>query len=263
MRSDGRRRLLLSDPHGHKDELVAVLANAGLVDRDGRWAGGDTALFVLGDYFDRGPDGVGVVDLLMRLEPEAAEAGGRLTSLIGNHEALTVGVHRFGPNARNGSPRAETFASSWMHNGGQLSDQERLTDEHLAWLSSLPAVVVDDELLLLHSDTLEYLAWGATVDDINAAVGKALAGHDPDEAWLCWRRLTDRYAFMGADGPALARDLMASLGGTRIVHGHSIIGDLTGAEPATVTEPWWYADGLVLAIDGGLYAGGPLLLVEI
>jgi hypothetical protein len=30
-----------------------------------------------------------------------------------------------------------------------------------------------------------------------------------------------------------------------------------------VTGPWSYADGLVLAIDGGLYAGGPLLVVHI
>jgi hypothetical protein len=30
-----------------------------------------------------------------------------------------------------------------------------------------------------------------------------------------------------------------------------------------VTDPIRYADGLVIAIDGGRYDGGPLLLVEL
>ena len=258
-----RRRFVLSDPHGHVDVLRSVLAEGGLVDSDGHWAGGDTRLFVLGDFFDRGPDGVGVVDLIMRLEAEAAAAGGAVASLIGNHEALTIGMLRFGSGSPTGeSQLAQMFASSWLRNGGQTSDQERLTDEHVAWLTGLPSIIVDDDLLLLHSDTVEYLAWGDTVDEINAAVRAALTGDAADDAWLCWQRLTDRYAFMGDEGAAVARDLTTTLGGSRIVHGHSILPDLLGVAPAEVTGPWSYADGLVLAIDGGLYAGGPLLLIE-
>lgn len=259
----GPRRFVLSDPHGHVDVLRSVLADGGLVDDGGHWAGGDTRLFVLGDFFDRGPDGVGVVDLVMHLEGEATAAGGMVASLIGNHEALTIGMLRFGSGLTTGASQlAQMFASSWVRNGGQPSDQERLTDDHVAWLTGLPSIIVDADLLLLHSDTVEYLAWGDTVEQINAAVSAALTGDDADEAWLCWQRLTDRYAFMNDDGADVARDLTTKLGGSRIVHGHSIIPDLLGVPPAEVTGPWSYADGLVLAIDGGLYAGGPLLLVE-
>jgi len=204
------------------------------------------------------------VDLIMRLEGEALAGGGKVAALVGNHEALTIGVRRFGSMPPTGDSRlAQMFASSWLRNGGLTSDQERLTDDHLAWLTALPSIIVDDDLLLLHSDTVEYLAWGATVDDINAAVSAALAGDDAGDAWMCWQRLTDRYAFMDADGSDVARDLMTTLGGSRIVHGHSIIPDLTGVAPAQVRGPWSYADERVLAIDGGLYAGGPLLLVEL
>ncbi len=257
------RRFVLSDPHGHVDVLRSVLADGGLVDIDGHWVGGDTRLFVLGDFFDRGPDGVGVVDLIMRVEKEAAAAGGSVASLLGNHEALTLGMLRFGSGSPTGESRlAQMFSSSWVRNGGRTSDQERLTDEHVAWLTGLPSIIVDDDLLLLHSDTVEYLAWGDTVEEINAAVRAALTSGDADDAWLCWQRLTDRYAFMNDDGAAVARDLTTKLGGSRIVHGHSILPDLLDVAPTDVTGPWSYADGMVLAIDGGLYAGGPLLLVE-
>ncbi len=264
MSADERRRIAVSDPHGHPAELTAALRAAGLVDDEGAWSGADARLFVLGDFLDRGPDGIGVIDLVMRLAREALDSGGEVRSLLGNHEALALGMYHFGPGSDGtSSHRAQTFASSWMRNGGVASDQERLTAVHLDWLRSLPAIIHDDDLLLLHSDTLEYLEWGGTVDEINETVRVALTSGGADESWLCWERLTDRYAFMGEGGAATARDLMATLGGSRIVHGHSIIADLTGVPPPEVTGPWSYADGLVLAIDGGLYAGGPLLVVDL
>ena len=47
------------------------------------------------------------------------------------------------------------------------------------------------------------------------------------------------------------------------MHGHSIIATLTGELPSQTTGPLWQAGGRALAIDGGLYAGGPLLLVRL
>jgi hypothetical protein len=47
------------------------------------------------------------------------------------------------------------------------------------------------------------------------------------------------------------------------VHGHSIISSLAGGLSQDVREHYEYADGLALAIDGGRYDGGPLLLLEL
>ena len=47
------------------------------------------------------------------------------------------------------------------------------------------------------------------------------------------------------------------------MHGHSIIATLTGELPSRTTGPLWQAGGRALAIDGGRYAGGPLLLVRL
>ena len=43
---------------------------------EGAWSGGRASLWLLRDYVDRGPDGVGVIELIMRLQEQAADAGG-------------------------------------------------------------------------------------------------------------------------------------------------------------------------------------------
>src|SRR5450759_2257513 len=86
----------VSDVHGHFDDLVAALRQADLLDADGAWCGGQTRLTFLGDYFDRGPDGIAVVDLVRRLQDEAAPSGGRVDAVIGTHEILALGMSRFG-----------------------------------------------------------------------------------------------------------------------------------------------------------------------
>ncbi|MDQ2756685.1 MAG: metallophosphoesterase [Actinomycetota bacterium] len=254
---------VVSDPHGHRDELVRALQAARLLDAAEGWAGGTDRLWVLGDFFDRGPDGVGVVDLVRRLQGEAAAAGGQVGAVLGNHEVLALGTHRFG-ETRVGGHRGSSFAASWVLNGGLADDQERLTDDHLAWLAALPAVVVVDGWLLMHSDTTEYLKWGGSVDEVNEAIRAALSG-GVESMWAVWSDLTDRYAFSGRHGERAAARVLAQLGGERIVHGHSIVATLQPGhpDPTATTSPLSYAGGLALAVDGGLYAGGPLLMVSL
>lgn len=57
--------------------------------------------------------------------------------------------------------------------------------------------------------------------------------------------------------------MLGALGGTRVVHGHSVIGDLRDISSRAVEEAWSYADGLALAVDGGIYDGGPSLVVPL
>lgn len=255
---------VVSDVHGHVEPLVTALQDAGLVDRGRVWAGGQADLTFLGDYFDRGPDGVRVVDLIRQLQDEAAAAGGRVAALIGNHEILALGMNRFGDQIVSSGPLSRrSFARSWVLNGGQLHDQRRLTAEHVAWLSGLDCVGLAGTDLLLHSDTTEYLRWGETAERINDAVRSVLADGDLEQWWQCWVRMTTRNAFDGSDGEEVAAGLLDRLGGDRIVHGHSIIATLTGCEPDQVSGPLSYAGGRVLAIDGGIYGGGPCLVVRL
>lgn len=259
-------RYAVGDVHGHRREVRTALAGRGLVDDSGDWAGGDAEVWFMGDLMDRGPDGAGVVEDVMRWQQQASDAGGVVASVLGNHEVLALGFRGLREALSYGAtPAGESqgFAMSWSLNGGQLHDQDRLTPEMAAWMRQLPAIARIGDDVLMHADTMEYLKWGDAVDSINQAIATALSGDDLEAGWRLWASMTTRYAFVADDGPDRARTMLDALGGQRIVHGHSIIGDLIGREPAEVTEAWAYAGGLVLAVDGGIYAGGPSLVVPL
>jgi hypothetical protein len=84
------RVVAVGDVHGAYERFVEILTVSGLIDDRQRWAGGRTQLVQLGDVVDRGPDSRKVLDLLRRLQDEAARAGGGVHPLLGNHEAMRM-----------------------------------------------------------------------------------------------------------------------------------------------------------------------------
>ena len=84
------RIVAIGDVHGAYDRFVEILRAAGLVDGRTRWSGGRAILVQTGDVVDRGPDSRKALDLLRRLEGEAARAGGRVYPLLGNHEVMRM-----------------------------------------------------------------------------------------------------------------------------------------------------------------------------
>lgn len=80
----------IADVHGDFDDFVAILQRAGLTDKENHWAGGKTTFVQVGDLLDRGPNSRKVMDLMMALDQEAGQAGGRVVSLLGNHEMMNI-----------------------------------------------------------------------------------------------------------------------------------------------------------------------------
>jgi hypothetical protein len=88
---DGVDRVVaISDIHGAYQAFVETLQAAGVVDQDRNWAAGKTHLVIVGDMVDRGDDSRATMDLLMRLEPQAAGAGGEVHVVLGNHEMMNL-----------------------------------------------------------------------------------------------------------------------------------------------------------------------------
>lgn len=81
---------LLSDPHGRLDCFVSALQACGVVDSDLKWCFGPNRLVLDGDVMDRGDDVTQIFWLLYKLEEEAAEAGGSVSFLYGNHEPMVL-----------------------------------------------------------------------------------------------------------------------------------------------------------------------------
>ena len=80
----------IGDVHGDFDDFVGILQRIGLIDKQNHWAGGKTTFVQTGDLLDRGPKPREVMDLMMALEKEAGQAGGRVVSLLGNHEMMNI-----------------------------------------------------------------------------------------------------------------------------------------------------------------------------
>ena len=263
---------VVGDVHGYLDELLAALAEQDLIDSEGNWSAGNARLWFLGDFTDRGPDGIGVIDLVMRLSAEAAAAGGYCKALMGNHELLLIGAKRFADTPVNSGAGTATFQAAWLLNGGQKYDMDRLQDVHLQWMSRLDAVVEEDGHLLMHSDTTAYLDYGDTIEDVNETVHEILTRNDADEVWDLFRKFTKRFAFRDDAGPQAVQELLGTYGGRRVVHGHSpipyLLGQVgtedgeSGSDPV-VDGPHVYADGLAIAMDGGVTMAGKLLVVQL
>ncbi|MGW1175154.1 metallophosphoesterase [Kitasatospora sp. NPDC002543] len=260
---------VVGDVHGYLEELRAELRHQGLIDADGHWSAGRARIWFLGDFTDRGPDGIGVIDLVMQLAAEAAAAGGYCRALMGNHELLFLGAAKYGDEPVQSTAGTASFLAAWRLNGGQQNDLDRLEAHHISWLSRLPAIALEDGHLLLHSDTTAYLEYGESIPDVNDAVHGLLADGSVDEWWDCFRRFTKRFAFRGDAGPTAVHELLDTYGGSRIVHGHSPIPYLTGAvhnddgQPPHIPGPYVYADDLAVAMDGGVTMEGRLLVARL
>lgn len=83
-----RRHVVIGDIHGDFEGLKQDLRDAGLVDIDGNWIGGDVVLIQMGDIIDRGEQSFEVYQYLSELRLKARAQGGDVKMLLGNHEYM-------------------------------------------------------------------------------------------------------------------------------------------------------------------------------
>lgn len=247
---------VLGDVHGQYEKLANLFKEAGLMDAKQGWCGGDAQLWLLGDYFDRGPEGIACLDLIMSLQGQATNAGGLLGTLLGNHDVLLLAALFFGEEASTGS--AGNFYADWLHNGGNEADLDALTPAHMAWLLDLPGMALVEGRLLAHADAQFYLRYGHSVPQVNRGLSALLQARQ-STAWdgLLKDFNQRRYFWDPETGADNARTFLGIYGGKQLIHGHSPISRLTGQRPDLVQTPLVYAEGLCINIDGGMYLGSP------
>jgi len=241
---------VVGDVHGHLIKLLDLLSESGLIDESHHWSGGDAQLWFMGDFFDRGPHGIGVVDLVMRLQGQADEVGGQVRAILGNHEILFLAAHQFTrPNNK--------FQISWKRNGGQNPDMALVTSRQIAWLRNLPALACVADRLFMHADAMFYLDYGQSIEEVNESIREILRDSQSED----WDRLLDdfsqRMAFSSphANGFSNITECLGYYGGSQIVHGHTPIQYV--ADAIAPKAPFIYANGLCVNVDGGMYLGAP------
>ncbi len=211
----GDRIVAVGDLHGNVGALTTILRETGLADENLRWTGGATTLVQMGDIVDRAPRLREVLDLLIRLEGEAAQAGGRVVVLLGNHEVNDLlGVLReVDPrsfdafvDARSEAARRDAYEEylrflkaqarylgaspppvdralerHWLeaHPLGKVEYLEAFgpTGEYGRWLRQRPAVVLLGDTVFVHGG-LGPTMKGTRLEEINRRVREELATFD-------------------------------------------------------------------------------------
>lgn len=123
------RVIVIGDLHGDYQQFQNVLKSAGLIDKKGKWSGGETHLVQTGDVTDRGDGSRDIIDHLVKLAKEAKKKGGYVHMLIGNHETMNmIGDLRYTTKGE-----FESYAS---RNAKKLQDMQ--WQRQLEWMTTQP-----------------------------------------------------------------------------------------------------------------------------
>jgi len=203
--SDVDRVVAVGDVHGAFNALVATLQNAEVIDDELRWSGGKTHLVSTGDLLDRGVDSRRVMDLMMRLEGEAEQAGGQVHQLLGNHEVMNlIGDLRYVADgefasyldlesAQEREARYQQFSFGKPAGGGGdaiLKEFERLAPpgyfghrrafrsdgQYGKWLLEQPFMVVINDVAFVHGGAPGYVAKHG-IDGVNVTLKEDLSAY--------------------------------------------------------------------------------------
>lgn len=209
------RLIAIGDVHGDYQDFSAILQRVQLIDDQRQWSGGDATFLQLGDLLDRGPQPREVLDLMIALDTQSAKAGGRVVSLLGNHEMMNMmGDLRYvsagnysGFSDDNSEKRRETAfrvyiewrkahaqllaelvqpvlpetEAEWMarHPAGFVEHREAFSPKGVygKWLRQRPAVVKVGSVIFLHGGINPDLI-SLTVDQINERIRGELSQYD-------------------------------------------------------------------------------------
>lgn len=137
---------LISDIHGHADELVQLLEALGYENGQGSYRHPSRKVIFLGDFIDRGPQIRQVLEIVRPM----VEAGPAL-AVMGNHELNALAYHTEdrdspGEHLRRRTPKNEKQHRATLE---QLSPQELRS--YLEWFRTLPMWLDLDGLRAVHA----------------------------------------------------------------------------------------------------------------
>ena len=239
------RVFVMSDPHGKLDCVISLLQANGVIDDGYRWSFGTDHLVVIGDIFDRGWDVPQIFWLFYKLEAEAAEAGGQVSFLLGNHEPLVLGN-----DMRYTKPKYKMLADSI----GIAYPQLFGPDTELGyWLGTRNTMQVIGRDLYVHAGlSRKFFERHLSIPTVNEEMSRGLFyekqarrefsiltrflfGNDGPVWYRGLVRDEARYDPMSADSLRLC---LSSYGADRVFVGHTIFDDIS-----------IFYDGLVIDVN--------------
>lgn len=164
---DVRRLVVLSDIHGQYAVMRTLLQAHGVIDAQDRWSWGNGHLVIVGDIFDRGPQVHEALWLVYGLQQQAADAGGRVHFLLGNHEAMVLY-----DDVRYVNPRYMAVAEKLGLAHVELYGVDTVLGQ---WLRGLPAIARVNDSLFVHGGLSDaFAALGLGAEAVNARFRESL-----------------------------------------------------------------------------------------
>jgi hypothetical protein len=152
--------MVIGDIHGGYDSLLVFLKGNAIIDPGLNWIWGKGHLVFLGDIFDRGDKVTEALWLIYRLEDQAAEAGGDVHLILGNHEIMVMN-HIESYVADKYLLMADKLNLSYA---GLFSKQTILGQ----WLRSKNTILKINDYLFVHAGlSPEFVEVGLSLHDIN------------------------------------------------------------------------------------------------
>ncbi len=84
------RLIAVSDMEGNLTGFYSLLLAHKVIDKRGNWIFGKGSLVLNGDFFDRGSQVVPLLWFIYHLENQAAQSGGKVHFILGNHEVMNL-----------------------------------------------------------------------------------------------------------------------------------------------------------------------------
>ena len=171
---------VFGDAHGEFDDVLQMMSRAGLIDVQLRWTGGGATVAMLGDLLDRGDNVTRLLWFLYRIEREAAAAGGRVLTILGNHEVMVMsGDLRYVSEKEAAiAHRHDVPYPRLFHPSSSVLGR---------WLASKPGLVRLGDLLLAHGGVSPaYLDYSvhSYQDSLGAFISEPLLTGWHDDAFL-------------------------------------------------------------------------------
>jgi len=149
---------IIGDIHGHVDALRRLLCAMGYKERDGLFRHPERRVIFVGDFVDRGPDQIAVLQIAKRM----CDAGLAL-AVMGNHEFNALGWAE--PDGNGSFLRPHTKKNAHQHKEflRQIEEGSAAHRQALEWFKSLPIWLDLPGLRIIHA------CWNATAQATLAA----------------------------------------------------------------------------------------------
>lgn len=192
-----QRTFVMSDPHGKLDCVIDLLRGNRVIGPDLKWAYGAGRLVVIGDIADRGKDVTAIYWFFYKLQQEAADAGGSVVMMLGNHEPM-----EFAGDMRYAEPKYKILPRLL---GMEYKDLIGPDSELGRWIASWNTVSILGRDLYVHAGIgKDFYDWNLPIPEVNAKVSKALFMKNKAR-----KALSDTLDFLyGSYGPIWYRGLV-------------------------------------------------------